>query len=68
MSIRDWYALAWHPKATRARQRQRTLPGVETRRSDALRPEQQSEAAAAMLDLLAGRITSAEYARRLAAL
>ena len=68
MTLRDWYALAWSPKATRARKRQRTLPGVNVRRSDALRPEQQSEAAAAMLDLLAGRITSAEYARRLAAL
>lgn len=66
MSWERWAALAHTRKASRARQR--TLPGVETRRSDALPPAAQAEAAAAMLDLLAGRIDAREYARRLAAL
>lgn len=61
-----WAMLAHTRKATRARQR--TLPGVDARRSDALPPAAQAEAAAAMLDLLAGRIDRREYARRLAAL
>lgn len=66
MSWHRWAELAHSRKASRARQR--TLPGVSVRRSDALPPAAQAEAASAMLDLLAGRIDAREYARRLAAL
>lgn len=66
MSWHRWAELAHSRKASRARQR--TLPGVSVRRSDALPPAAQAEAAAAMLDLLHGRIDAREYARRLAAL